>query len=174
MKNKILIIFLIFIQFYIFPNSSKVVGTTACLDEKPSPPEIDSLEIKIDSSQLINISNSEITLVLDDSIKQLFIGYIETGLEMIKTIENENITIEYSNEIGIIENQNRKIVISFSTEGSVQSAKLYISIEQNGKYSINSINKEHSEELLSLLYEADIMITDFQRQIDLFNSGSGK
>ena len=174
MKRKIFTVLFILLEFAVFPDSTRVVGTTACLDEKPSPPEIDYLEIKIDSGLRINISNSSITLVLDDSIKQQFTGYIASGLEMIDTIESENITIEYSNEIGMIEDRNRKITISFSTEGSVQSAKLYITIEQDGKSSINSINKEHCEELLSLLEQADTMISDFQRQIDLFNSGSGK
>ena len=107
------------IQFNIFSNSSIVVGTTTCLDEKSSPPEIDYLEIKIDTNQVVNISNSTLTLVLDDNIKQQFFDYVTLGLEFINTIESENITIEYSSEIGTIENNNRRIIVNFSTDGSI-------------------------------------------------------
>jgi len=173
MITKILVIIMfLLIQFNIFSNSSIVVGTTTCLDEKSSPPEIDYLEIKIDTNQVVNITNSTLTLVLDDNIKQQFFDYVTLGLEFINTIESENITIEYSSKIGTIENNNRRIIVNFSTDGSIESTKIYISIEKAGINSINSLNKDHCEELLSLLVQADNMIIDIQRQKDLFNSST--
>ncbi len=172
LKKVFIIIILILIQYNIFSDSFRLVGTAICLDEKPSPPEIDYLDIKIDPNLVINISNSTLTILLDENIKQLFFEYINQGLEVINTIESENITIEFSSEIGTIDNNDTKILISFSTNGSIESTKLYIAIEKSGLSSINSLNKEHCEELINLLTEAENMIIDIQRQKDLLNSGS--
>jgi hypothetical protein len=173
MKKYVFIILLILTQITAFSIGPRIIGNTACLNEKPSPPEIDNLEIKINSGLLLNITNSELTLILEENIKQQFIGYIANGLEILNTIETDNITIEYSTVLGTIENSDKTIIVSFSTEGSVQSAKIYIYIKLDNTNSINSLNKEHCTEFLSLLEKADTMIKDIQRQIDIVNSSSG-
>jgi hypothetical protein len=78
-------------------------------------------------------------------------------------------TITYGLELGgFFTDEGARFTVSFETEGH-ESSRVVLRIMDDGQYDILQLNRKDCQELLDVLGKADSLISDYRRQVALFN-----